>query len=157
MGGPQPGELRTAIGVSREDRRQGAPASGTRAGDKRKLGRRVPNELHILFSCFWRHGDATENRALHLILPMPQHRFPELIAAFDVRSLTPQFGEFNSERSMGNLLHYAIVFLVVALIAAFLGFGGVAGTAMEGARLLFWLAVILFIVTLAAGIFRRGT
>ena len=58
---------------------------------------------------------------------------------------------------MGNLLHYAIVFLVVALIAAFLGFGGVAGTAMEGARLLFWLAVILFIVTLAAGIFRRGT
>ena len=39
---------------------------------------------------------------------------------------------------MGNLLHYAIVFLIVALVAAFLGFGGVAGTAMEGARLIFW-------------------
>jgi len=34
---------------------------------------------------------------------------------------------------MGNLLYYAIVFLVVALVAAALGFGGVAGTAMEGA------------------------
>lgn len=28
---------------------------------------------------------------------------------------------------MGNLLHYAIVFLVVALVAALFGFGGVAG------------------------------
>ena len=36
---------------------------------------------------------------------------------------------------MGNLLYYAIVFLVVALVAAALGFGGVAGTAMEGAPL----------------------
>ena len=35
---------------------------------------------------------------------------------------------------MGNLLHYAIVFLVIALVAALFGFGGVAGTAMEGAR-----------------------
>lgn len=57
---------------------------------------------------------------------------------------------------MGNLLHYALVFLVVALIAAFLGFGGVAGTAMEGARILFWVAIVLFIVSLIAGLFRRA-
>lgn len=57
---------------------------------------------------------------------------------------------------MGSLLHYAVVFLVVALAAAFLGFGGVAGTAMEGARLLFWVAIILFAVTLVAGLFRRA-
>jgi uncharacterized membrane protein YtjA (UPF0391 family) len=56
---------------------------------------------------------------------------------------------------MGNLLHYAIVFLVVALIAAFLGFGGVAGTAMEGAKLLFWVAIALFVVSLVAGMMRR--
>ena len=31
-----------------------------------------------------------------------------------------------------TLLHYAIIFLVVALIAAAVGFGGVAGVAMEG-------------------------
>jgi uncharacterized membrane protein YtjA (UPF0391 family) len=57
---------------------------------------------------------------------------------------------------MGNLLYYAIVFLVVALVAAFLGFGGVAGTAMEGARLLFWVAIVLFVVMLVVGLLRRG-
>ena len=35
--------------------------------------------------------------------------------------------------NFGNLLHWAVVFLVVAIIAALLGFSGVAGTAMEGA------------------------
>jgi uncharacterized membrane protein YtjA (UPF0391 family) len=57
---------------------------------------------------------------------------------------------------MGNLLHYAIVFLVVALAAAFFGFGGVAGTAMEGARILFWVAIVLFVVSLIAGVIRRA-
>jgi uncharacterized membrane protein YtjA (UPF0391 family) len=56
---------------------------------------------------------------------------------------------------MGNLLYYAIVFLVVALIAAALGFGGVAGTAMEGARLLFWVALVLFVVSVVASFVRR--
>jgi uncharacterized membrane protein YtjA (UPF0391 family) len=56
---------------------------------------------------------------------------------------------------MGNLLHYAIVFLIVALVAAFLGFGGVAGTAMDGARILFWVAIVLFGVSLVAGLVRR--
>jgi uncharacterized membrane protein YtjA (UPF0391 family) len=57
---------------------------------------------------------------------------------------------------MGSLLHYAIVFLVVALVAAALGFGGVAGTAMEGARILFWVAIVLFVISLVGGIARRG-
>lgn len=57
---------------------------------------------------------------------------------------------------MGSLLHWAVVFLVVALVAAFLGFGGVAGTAMEGARLLFWVAIALLIVSLIVGLIRRG-
>jgi uncharacterized membrane protein YtjA (UPF0391 family) len=60
------------------------------------------------------------------------------------------------EQAMGNLLHYAILFLVVAAVAAFFGFGGVAGTAMEGARLLFWIALVLFAVSLIAGLMRRG-
>ena len=56
---------------------------------------------------------------------------------------------------MGNLLHYAIVFLVVALIAAFFGFGGVAGTAMEGARLLFWVAIVLFVLAFVGNFVRK--
>jgi uncharacterized membrane protein YtjA (UPF0391 family) len=55
-----------------------------------------------------------------------------------------------------SLLHYAIVFLVVALIAAAVGFGGVAGVAMEGARLLFWVFIVLFVISLVAGLVRRG-
>jgi len=67
---------------------------------------------------------------------------------------TISLGQWSS--GMGNLLHYAIVFLVVALVAAFLGFGGVAGTAMEGARILFWVAIILFVVSLVANFLRRA-
>jgi uncharacterized membrane protein YtjA (UPF0391 family) len=57
---------------------------------------------------------------------------------------------------MGNLLHYAIVFLIVALVAAALGFGGVAGTAMAGARLIFWVAIVLFVVAVVANFLRRA-
>ena len=46
------------------------------------------------------------------------------------------------------MLHYALVFLVVALIAAALGFGGVAGTAAGIAKLLFLVFIVLFLVSL---------
>ena len=55
-----------------------------------------------------------------------------------------------------SLLHYAIIFLVVALIAAAVGFGGVAGVAMEGARLLCWIFIVLFVISLVASLVRRG-
>ena len=54
--------------------------------------------------------------------------------------------------NFGNLLHWAVIFLV----AAFLGFGGVAGTAMEGARLLFSVALVFLLVSLVFGLMRRG-
>ncbi len=56
---------------------------------------------------------------------------------------------------MGNLLYYAVVFLIIAIVAAAFGFGGVAGTAMEGAKLLFWVAIVLFVIALVAGVVRR--
>lgn len=58
--------------------------------------------------------------------------------------------------NFGNFLHWAVVFLVVAIIAALLGFGGVAGTAMEGARMLFWVALVLLVISLVLGLIRRG-
>jgi uncharacterized membrane protein YtjA (UPF0391 family) len=60
------------------------------------------------------------------------------------------------EREMGNLLYWAVIFLIVAIVAGVLGFGGVAGTAVQGASLLFWIAIILFVVSLVAGLARRG-
>jgi uncharacterized membrane protein YtjA (UPF0391 family) len=56
----------------------------------------------------------------------------------------------------GNLIYYAIVFLIVALVAALLGFGGVAGTAISGAHLLLMVAVVFVILGLVAGVLRRG-
>lgn len=57
---------------------------------------------------------------------------------------------------MGSLLHYAVIFLIVALVAAFFGFGGVAGTAMSGAQMLFWAAIVLFVISAVVGLVRRA-
>ena len=71
--------------------------------------------------------------------------------------LSVLFPRGNMERPMGgNLIYYAIVFLIVALVAAALGFGGVAGTALSGAHLLLVVAVVLIVVGLLAGVLRRG-
>lgn len=58
--------------------------------------------------------------------------------------------------SFSNLLHWAIVFLVVALVAAVLGFGGIAGTAMEGAKILFWIAIILAVIAFVVSLIRKS-
>lgn len=49
------------------------------------------------------------------------------------------------------MLSWTITFLVVALIAAALGFGGIAGAAAEFAKILFFLFLILFVVSLIMG------
>ena len=54
------------------------------------------------------------------------------------------------------MLHYAIVFFVVALIAALFGFGGIAAGAAEIAKVLFFIFLVLFVVSLVVGLFRRG-
>ena len=46
------------------------------------------------------------------------------------------------------MLHYAVVFLVIALIAALLGFGGIAGASMGIAKILFFVFLVLFVVSL---------
>jgi uncharacterized membrane protein YtjA (UPF0391 family) len=49
------------------------------------------------------------------------------------------------------MLHYALVFLIVALIAGVLGFGFLAGTAMWIAKVLFVVFLILFLVSFISG------
>ena len=55
------------------------------------------------------------------------------------------------------MLYYAAVFFVVALIAAVFGFGGIAVGAIEIAKVLFFIFLVLFIVSLVLGLFRRGS
>jgi len=52
------------------------------------------------------------------------------------------------------MLNWAITFLVIALIAAALGFGGIAGTSIEIAKILFFVFIVLFVVTFLLG--RKG-
>lgn len=50
---------------------------------------------------------------------------------------------------------WAILFLIVALVAAALGFGGIAGTAIEIAKIIFFVAIVLFVISAVAGLVRR--
>lgn len=54
------------------------------------------------------------------------------------------------------MLGWAITFLIIALIAALLGFGGIAGVAVEAAKIVFFVAVVLFLISAIFGIARRG-
>lgn len=49
------------------------------------------------------------------------------------------------------MLHWAIVFLVIALIAAVFGFGGIVAVATDIARILFFVFLVLFVVSLISG------
>ena len=53
------------------------------------------------------------------------------------------------------MLQWALTFLVLALIAGVLGFGGIAGAAIGFAKILFFVFIILFVISLIAG--RRVT
>jgi uncharacterized membrane protein YtjA (UPF0391 family) len=55
------------------------------------------------------------------------------------------------------MLYWALMFLVVALVAAVFGFGGIASTATGIAQVLFVIALIMFVVSLFAGYMRRNS
>lgn len=52
-----------------------------------------------------------------------------------------------------DMLKWALIFAIVAIIAGILGFGGIAGTAAGIAKFLFGLAVVIFLIFLALGVF----
>jgi uncharacterized membrane protein YtjA (UPF0391 family) len=49
---------------------------------------------------------------------------------------------------------WALTFLIVALIAAALGFGGIAGAAVGIAKIIFFVAILLFLISAVAGAMR---
>ncbi len=52
------------------------------------------------------------------------------------------------------MLHYAIVFFVIALIAALFGFGGIAASAVGIAKILFFVFIVLAVVSFLFGSMR---
>ncbi len=55
-----------------------------------------------------------------------------------------------------TMLQWAITFLIIALIAGALGMFGLEGTAMEIARILFFVFLVMFVVSLVMGRRVRG-
>jgi uncharacterized membrane protein YtjA (UPF0391 family) len=49
------------------------------------------------------------------------------------------------------MLQLVITLLIIALIAGLLGFGGIAGTAVGFAKIIFFIALVLFVVSLIFG------
>jgi uncharacterized membrane protein YtjA (UPF0391 family) len=55
------------------------------------------------------------------------------------------------------MLSWVVTFLVIALIAGILGFGGIAGVSIEIAKTIFFIAVVLFLVSAVVGLARGRT
>ena len=52
------------------------------------------------------------------------------------------------------MLGWVVTFLIVALVAGVLGFGVVAGASIEIAKIIFFIAVVLFVVSAVVGVAR---
>ncbi len=54
------------------------------------------------------------------------------------------------------MLHWALIFLIVGLIAGAFGYRSVASTATEIAKVLFFLFIVIFVVLLIVSLFGGG-
>jgi uncharacterized membrane protein YtjA (UPF0391 family) len=78
------------------------------------------------------------------------------LSALKIRNLEVgrRVAELVKEKGVA-MLYYALVFLVIALVAGLLGFGVVAFAAAEIARICFFIFIVLFLVSLIGHLFRR--
>ena len=53
------------------------------------------------------------------------------------------------------MLKWAAIFFVIAILAAVLGFSGLAAGAAEIAKVLFFVFILVFVITLIVGMMRR--
>jgi uncharacterized membrane protein YtjA (UPF0391 family) len=58
------------------------------------------------------------------------------------------------ETEVGTMLSWVVTLLIIALIAGVLGFGGLAGASIEIAKIIFFVAVVLFLVSAVVGLAR---
>lgn len=53
------------------------------------------------------------------------------------------------------MLNWAVTFLIIALVAGVFGFGNIAGTSVEIAKILFGVFLVLFVVSLIFGTIKK--
>ena len=61
----------------------------------------------------------------------------------------------HSLRKGYHMLRLAVLFLVIALVAGLLGFGGIESVSWDGARILFFVFLVLAVLSLLGGGWRR--
>ena len=61
------------------------------------------------------------------------------------------------ETEVRVMLSWVVTFLIIALIAGILGFGGIAGASIEIAKVIFFIAVVLFLISAVVGLARGRT
>jgi uncharacterized membrane protein YtjA (UPF0391 family) len=66
-------------------------------------------------------------------------------------------GDFASWKTELIMLSWVVTFLIIALIAGVLGFGGIAGASVEIAKIIFFVAVVLFLISAVVGLARGRT
>ena len=54
------------------------------------------------------------------------------------------------------MLNWVVTFLIIALVAALLGFGGIAGAAVEIAKVIFFIVIVFFLIAVVMGMIGRG-
>jgi uncharacterized membrane protein YtjA (UPF0391 family) len=168
---PQPGELRGIVVGSAID---GSPI-GTPASDE------FFEILHVVYRDLSRglkHGWALdcparpEHRSnswtistnLKLVRASPNHAFVRRYCFSSVRFWRNGVMEpfvyarvIVPDRSISGVLvmfGWALSFLIIALIAAVLGFGGIAGLSIEIAKIIFFVAIVLFAISAVVALVR---
>ncbi len=58
----------------------------------------------------------------------------------------------DKKQKESNMLKWSVVFFIVAIVAAALGFTGIAASATEIAKVLFYVFLVLFLVSLLLGV-----
>jgi len=53
------------------------------------------------------------------------------------------------------MLGWSLLFFIVAIVAAVFGFGGIAEASADIAQILFFIFLVLFVVSLIIGVMRR--
>jgi uncharacterized membrane protein YtjA (UPF0391 family) len=66
-------------------------------------------------------------------------------------SLSPGDCCYVPKKGESEMLHWSLIFLVLAIIAAILGFGGIAGAAIGIAKALFFIFLIIWLIAFIMG------
>jgi len=74
--------------------------------------------------------------------------------AVGVGVVSPSSAVRRSDSEVTTMIGWAITFLIVALVAAIFGFGGIAGAAVDIAKLIFFVAIVLFAISAVIGLMR---